>query len=303
MYMQKRSHLVSAGLACFFVLSIFFGSFYIVQPNEVAMIRRLGTVIPGIVHQGIHLKIPFIDTVDPLPISIQRFSFNKTIFFSSDNQTIELALSVTYRIPESAVPTLLYGMGRAGSADIAANLQPIISQRLREVVGRQNIQSFNQGMDKFTQDVRAAILSGVGDWVQIIDVQIADFDLAPSFKASNEQAMKAKNDALAAEYTLKKVEATAKQAKAQADGEAAAITARAKADAEAKVLAANAEAEAIRVKGVAEAEALNLKAKVLAGNPQVTVQTWAEKWSGQVPSTVMGQGQNIIPMIPLPAAK
>lgn len=292
---------VIAGVIALFVLITCLGSFYIVQPNEVAMVRRLGTVEPGIIKPGLHWKLPFFDTVDDIPISIQRYNFPKTTFFSADNQTVELALSVTYRIPTISVEKLLYGMGRVGNVDVSTNIQPIISQKLREVVGRQNITSFNLGMDKFTQSVKATVMEGVGDWVEIMDVQIAEFDLAPSFKTSNEQAMRSKNEALAAEYTLTKIQKEAEQVKAKADGEANATRARAQAEADAKGYQATADAAAITLKGRAEATALDLKAKVLAANPQVTAQTWAEKWGGGVPSTVMGDSKNFIPMMQMSA--
>ncbi|WP_243358930.1 SPFH domain-containing protein [Fundidesulfovibrio terrae] len=299
------------------ILLVLSKSFYIVDPTEVAMVRRLGEVQPGLMKPGIHFKVPFLDTVDFLAVSLMRFPFPKTVFFTSDNQTVELGLSVSYRVPETSVEKLLYQVGRVGNVDVAENMRPIIIQRIREVVARKNLTSFNMGMGDITQEIKNSIALATADWISVVDVQIVEFDLAASFKKSNEAAVQAKNDAIAAQNELAKVQAQAEQAKAKADGEAEALRKKAKGDADAKIFAAEgeatrieriaaaeatkiektalAESNAIRLKGTAEADALSLKAKVIAANPQVTAQTWAERWSGHVPSTVMGSGQNFVP--------
>ena len=316
---------IGMGVVALFILVVLFKSFYVLDPTEVAMVRRLGEVQPGLVKPGIHFKMPFIDTVDAIPVSLMRFPFPKTNFFTADNQTVELGLSVSYRVPEGAVEKLLYQVGRAGNVDIAENMRPIIVQRIREVVARKNITSFNLGMVDITQEIKTAVVNATGDWINVLDVQITEFDLAPSFKKSNEAAVQAKNDAIAAQNELAKVQAQAEQAKAKADGDAEAQRKRAKGDADAKVFAADgeatriekiataeatkiertatAEANAIRLKGTAEADALSLKAKVIATNPQVTAQTWAERWTGQVPATVMGSGQNFVPLFNMQPGK
>ena len=50
---------------------------------------------------------------------------------------------------------------------------------------------------------------------------------------------------------------------------------------------ANAEAAAIRAKGLAEAEAINAKGKALRDNPALVELTFAEKWNGITPTTVV----------------
>lgn len=316
---------IGLGFVLLFVLVVAFKSFYILDPTEVAMVRRLGEVQPGIVKPGIHFKMPFIDTVDVISVSLMRFAFPKTNFFTADNQTVELGLSVSYRVAESSVEKLLYQVGRAGNVDVAENMRPVIVQRIREVVARKNITSFNLGMVDITQEIKTSISNATADWISVVDVQITEFDLAASFKKSNETAVQAKNDAIAAQNELAKVQAQAEQAKAKADGDAEAQRKKAKGDADAKIFAAegeatrieriataeatkiektaNAEANAIRVKGTAEADALSLKAKVIAANPQVTAQTWAERWTGQVPATVMGSGQNFLPLFNMQPGK
>ena len=71
--------------------------------------------------------------------------------------------------------------------------------------------------------------------------------------------------------------------KARADGSAYAIAPEAKA-----------EAEAIRLKGLAEAEAIQKKAEAIKTNQVLVEYMKAQQWDGKLPTTVMGNGQDIL---------
>ena len=60
------ARLLSVGVfAAAAVAGLLFGSFYVVQPTEMAAVRRFGTVITTQpVGPGLHVKLPFVDTVD-----------------------------------------------------------------------------------------------------------------------------------------------------------------------------------------------------------------------------------------------
>ncbi len=53
---------------------------------------------------------------------------------------------------------------------------------------------------------------------------------------------------------------------------------------------AEAEANAIRLKGNAEADAIMAKAKALRDNPLIVKLTEAQNWNGQLPKTILGEG-------------
>nr|WP_256661419.1 hypothetical protein [Pseudomonas sp. HS-2] len=62
---------------------------------------------------------------------------------------------------------------------------------------------------------------------------------------------------------------------------------RAKAEAEAKLEQARAVAEATRLRGDAEADAITARAAALASNQTLVELTKAEKWTGQLPATMI----------------
>ncbi len=96
-----------------------------------------------------------------------------------------------------------------------------------------------------------------------------------------------------AEREKVQAEITVTQANAQAD----ARRAEARAQADAVRLQAEADAEAIRIKGEAEAAAIKARGDALRSNPALVALTQAEKWDGQLPTTMVPNGA--VPMLNL----
>ena len=59
--------------------------FYTVDPTDVAEVRRLGTVItPQPVGPGLHFKLPLIDRVDHIRVSIDTLPINNLTVYTVD---------------------------------------------------------------------------------------------------------------------------------------------------------------------------------------------------------------------------
>src|ERR1700731_2150831 len=85
--------------------------------------------------------------------------------------------------------------------------------------------------------------------IEVVDFQIAAILYSESFRASVEAAVKAKNEAVAAENTVNRIRFEAEQAVARANGEAEAKLRIADADRLAAILNAQGKAEAIPLEG------------------------------------------------------
>src|SRR5215475_2872146 len=105
-------------------------SYFVVQPTEMAGVRRLGTVqTKEPLGPGFYFKAPFIDKVDTLQVSIDTFRIDNLRVYTIDNQSVQISVGVTYRIPHDAVFKLLYDVGRSGVFDIHRNIEQIIADR------------------------------------------------------------------------------------------------------------------------------------------------------------------------------
>jgi modulator of FtsH protease HflC len=298
------------------IVALLGGSFYVVQPTEMAGVRRFGTVVTDKpVGPGLHFKLPLVDVVDTIQTSLDTFNLSNLTVYTIDNQAVTVSLGVSYRIPAAAVLKLLYQVGRTGNVDITENIRPILADRVLRVFATQDTVGISANREKIaaliTKDVTEALNSIFG--LEITDLQLSSITYSPSFQASVEAAVQAKNDAIRAENTVTKVQYEGEQAKvqaaaqaavrvAQANGEAEAAIAQARAQREASILQAEGAAQATTLTGEAEAKIIQQVGSAVASNPGVVAYETAHRWNGMMPATMLGSGSNPLTMLNLPPA-
>jgi regulator of protease activity HflC (stomatin/prohibitin superfamily) len=107
---------IFAGIFVLVLISIITKCFFVVEPSELAGVRRFGQVIvTEPLGPGLHFKLPFVDTADTLQISMDTFKVNNLTVYTVDNQPVTISVSMSYRIPKQAVLKLLYEVGQAGA--------------------------------------------------------------------------------------------------------------------------------------------------------------------------------------------
>ncbi len=278
------------------------GSFFVVQPTEMAGVRRFGIVTsPAPIGPGLHFKRPFMDTVDHLQVSLTTFQANDLGVYTIDNQSVKIGIGLNYRVPADAVFRLLYGVGRSGNVDIDANLRPIVADRALRVFARRNTVSISAERESIANEIRRSIQEAVGAsfGIEVVDLQLSRIEYSPAFTQSVEAAVRAKNDALQAENTVAKIRYEGEQTKVQAEAQATAVTTRAEGEAraavvraraerEAAVLRAEGEAQATTLLGQAQASAVQLVGAAVAANPRVVDYETTRRWDGKLPATMLG---------------
>jgi membrane protease subunit HflC len=277
-------------------------SFVIVDPTEMAGKRRLGqVVVDRPLGPGLHFKLPLIEGIDTLQTSLETYKLDKLTVNTVDNQPITLAVGLTYRIPASAVLKLLYEVGRAGNLDIGENFQRIVADRTAKVFAQQNTTTISENRERLSTALKTLLSADLSRLygIEVVDFQIAGITYSESFRASVEAAVKAKNEAVAAENTVNRIRFEAQQAVARANGEAEAKLRIADADRQAAILNAQGKAEAIRLEGESRANVLRLNAEILHGNPLVVDLAKADRWNGALPQTLL-EGTGAMPLIGLP---
>jgi regulator of protease activity HflC (stomatin/prohibitin superfamily) len=121
-----------------------------------------------------------------------------------------------------------------------------------------------------------AIQKAVIGPIIVESVQIENIDFSDAYENSIEARM-------LAEVEVQKVRQNAEREKVTAE-----ITViQAQAEADAQLARATAEAEATRIRGEAEASAIKAKAEALKDNAGLIALTQAEKWNGQLPTTMI----------------
>jgi regulator of protease activity HflC (stomatin/prohibitin superfamily) len=276
-----------AALAVYFATD----SYFIVQPTQMAGVRRLGTVHSmEPVQPGLHLKAPFIDSVDKLQVSIDNFRIDNLRVYTIDNQSVQISVGITYRIPADAVLKLLYQVGIPGDARIMHNIEQIIADRTLKIFAKRNTIKISEEREQIASEVRHSVSQAVREQfgLEILDLQIPAIKYSDIFVASVEAAVKAKNDAIAAENTVNRIRYEGEQRVVTAKAEAEAAIARAEAQKQSRILEAEGEGRAIELSAAAEAQGIRVRGEALKQNARVIELTLAQRWTGQPPQTILG---------------
>jgi len=254
-------------------LGLLYGSFYTVAPNENAYVTRFGAVISTSSEKsGLHFKLPVVDDVDSLPVSLSQLRIDPVTVNTLDNQAVAIGVNISYQVPPESVRHLLYEVGRAGNVDIAASLSPVVKDRALRVFASHNTTRISEERGAIAQDMQQAVAARVKEMfgIEVVDLQITHLEYSPAFQASVEQAVQAKNLAIQAENQVRQVEAQAQQTRIQS--EASAYAKKQNAD--------------------AEAYAIQKRSDALKQAPNLVELTLAEKWNGVLP-TQMIPGQSV----------
>ncbi len=137
--------------------------------------------------------------------------------------------------------------------------------------------------------------------IEVADLQFALIGDSDGFTASVETAVRSKNDVIAAQNQVARIRYEGEQRKVQAEAEAVAEVTRAQAEKQA-VLHAEVEAQAVALKGEAEARVIAQRAAAVALNLNLVAYTFADRWNGALPATVLGGSAGPVALLDLPRA-
>jgi regulator of protease activity HflC (stomatin/prohibitin superfamily) len=298
--------LVAGGLTLVFLGAAAMGSFYTVDPSEKANVRRLGNVeYSEPVGAGTHFKMPFIDQVDKIQVSLRTLHVPAFDVNTIDNQKITLEINFNYTVPTSKVNHLLYEVGRSGHTDLDESILPVAKDRAARVFAKQNTTTVSQNREQIQAEVTKEVSDAVKDLfgIEPHSLQIASIQYSKAFIESNENAVKAKNDAIAEQNKQVVATAIAQQKVIAAKGEADAAIESATGAAKSAVIAAEADKQKQVLDG--EGQGARLKAEIASlGGPENYIKYLEAKaknnWDGKAPTVMGGTSGGPTVVVPLP---
>lgn len=243
-----------------------FGSMAIVSPGHTGVVVTLGKVSPNVLQEGIHLKIPIVQSVVKIDNRIRKLDV-ETEAFSKDLQTVSTRLAVNYRVDTSKSYSIYKNIG----ADYENVLvMPAVNEVLKAIVAKYTAEESVTNRALISDGLVTGLNEKLNDiGLYVTDVNIIDFDFTEAFITAIEEKQVAQQQLLKAE--------TEKQTK---------IT-NAQASAEVKVTEAEAEAKANQL--------LNQEL-----TDKIIKKQFIEKWDGKLPavqggnSTIMNIPEEIL---------
>lgn len=253
--------------------------FFTVGEYERTVVTRFGQ-FNSVAGPGLHLRIPFVNGLETFPINIQRLAKDHLNTYTVDNQELDAAVTLNYRIPEAEVRRV-YTTNR----DYRANLESFMIDRFKREMGKINITQVAAHRGDVSLAVKNALeteamaLFGIA----IVDFQINDIRYTEQYRRAVDSAAIAKAKVEQAEQERRQAEVVAQRQKIQAEGEANAARETARGRADSELLLATAQAKGKELVGLAEAKALEAQGQALLSNQGLIQLEYAKRWSGNLP--------------------
>jgi len=230
-------------------------SLFTVGQNQQALVLRLGEPIPGralVNKPGLHMKVPFIETVTLLDRRILDLETPKQDVLASDNNRIEVDAFLRYRIVDA-----LRFYQTVGTIERANNqLGSVLSSALRRVLGEAPmVQIIREGRSTLMVSIRDLVNGeAVRLGVEVVDVRIRRADLPKQISDRVFDRMRTERAREAAEF--------------RAQGAETAQRIRARADRDVVVLRADSQRQADQTRGEGDAERNRIFAEAYNADPQ-----------------------------------
>ncbi|HWG10449.1 MAG TPA: prohibitin family protein [Rhodanobacteraceae bacterium] len=248
-----RLRIVEILIAIIIVLALF-SSFVTVGPGERGVLMTFGAVSHGVLDPGLHLKLPFIQTVKRMNVQIQKSEATETAA-SRDLQDISTAVAVNWAIDPSDAEWVYQ---RLGDETALSNkvIDPVVSNAVKAVTAKYNAEDLVEKRDLVADQIKNQIVNALAAYkVQVQGVNITNFQFSQEYTQAIEQKQVAQQRAQQAQYDLERIKVQAEQEVAQAQGQSQAQ----------KLLQSTLTPELIQLKAV-------------------------DKWNGVLPQVVGGTG-------------
>ncbi len=292
--LANRFKAVIAAALAMVVLVAVLGSFYTIDSGKVGVIQTFGRYQEAVSQPGLHWKRPFIDTVLEKDVKLQTATYsgqedgedgdgiiNKPHLdvLDAKNVSYDIELSVMFTPIAEKMPEIL---STYGENYFDKKINPIVRDVVRDVGGKYSVESIADHRDAINSEIRSRLVEEFKPLPFIFsDAALRKLQLPQNIMQKIVGVQEAKQE----EERLKIINRQAEQNKQIT------IT-NAQAEKEKIIIAAQADAESTLTRAKAQAEANERISQSLT--PLLVQQNQVDKWQGQVPTVVSGQGSGLL---------
>ncbi|HAT71989.1 MAG TPA: hypothetical protein DCS63_04160 [Elusimicrobia bacterium] len=194
-------------------------AFFIVSPGEVAIKTRLGTIVDSY-SEGLHFKLPFLESVTRFSIQIQRANI-KTQAFSKDLQTMNAHLVVNHRIQKETAISIFRNLGPNYVDNI---VDPAVQEVFKAIAARYSAERVISERNELVLEINKEVKERLTQKEIIVtDISVVDLDFTEQFLRAVEDKQVADQQAQMSGKLVEKAKRDAEQQIAKSRGEAEAL--------------------------------------------------------------------------------
>jgi membrane protease subunit HflC len=238
----------------FLVLLLASNSLFVIKEIERGVMLQFGELVNADIEPGLHVKIPWVQTVRKFDARIQTEDSTPERFLTLEQKALEVDSYAKWRITDVGQ---FYVSTRGNVSTAGRLLAERINDGLRDQIGARNLQEVVAGerdqlMVDLTAELNETTAADLG--VEVIDVRVKRIDLPDDVRSSVYDRMITERNREAQELRSR--------------GEELAIGIRADADRQAVIFEAEAYRDAERIRGDGDAQATAIYAEAYQKDPE-----------------------------------
>ena len=225
---------------------VLWNSFYIVSQTERAVLLRFGRIVEPDVKPGLHMKIPYVNSVRKFDARLMTLDSTTSRFLTLEKKALMVDAYAKWRVADAELfYTATSGMKQIADERLARRLEAA----LRDQFGKRTLHEAVSGqrdelMGQVTNSLNRAVQKELG--IEVVDVGVKGIDLPREVNRSVFERMSSEREREAREHRAK--------------GKELAEGIRADADRQRRVLLAEAFREAEELRGDGDARAASIYA-------------------------------------------
>lgn len=283
----KAGGLIAAAVALF-GLSIFWMGVYRIEAGHVGIVKRFGNVV-DVVDPGLHVKIPYADTVEEMEVRERAYSVELAAA-SQDPLELPIAVTVNWLVKRDHVRELYIQFGTLAQFE-ARIIQPRLNDAVKGTTSGYTVNDLLRKRGEYRDKSQKAFADRMPDDIQITGFSIVNIGFPPEYTKAIRDKQVAREQAETEQFVLERQRLTTTQ-----------VTQTAMAQRDADKARADGRAYEIKVQGEATANATRILGEALAAHPLVVEYKKVEKWGGTFPGTFMGGEAGINTLWSLPGS-
>lgn len=203
-----------------FILLFIFKPWVQVGAGERGIVLNFGAVQNEVLGEGIHFKIPVVQTVIMMDVKIQK-EVTDAAASSSDLQDVDLSVALNYHIIPSKANIVYQTIGVGFKERI---IDPAIQEVMKAVSARYTAEELITKRPAVSQEIQAALTQRLLESNISVDAfSIISFSFSQTFTDAIEAKQTAEQNALKAKRDLDRIKVEAEQTIAAATAEAEAL--------------------------------------------------------------------------------
>jgi regulator of protease activity HflC (stomatin/prohibitin superfamily) len=250
---------VIVGGAIIIALLVMGGVFVQIGPGQRGVLMTFGAVHTGVLDPGLHLKLPFAQSVARMDVQVQNSQAAETSA-SLDLQNVSTTVATNWHILPADAEWVYQHIGNEGDL-VDKIIRPAISNSVKAVTAHYNAEDLIIHRDQVRNEIQVQMTAELQSYRVVVDsVNITDFHFSEEFAQAIERKQIAQQRAFQAKYELDQAKVRAEQRIVEAQ---------------------------------AQSEAQKLLQQTLT--PEIIQQQAITKWDGHLPTVMSDKG--VLPMI------